>query len=156
MKNVATASWLVVALLAGAAPRATQAAQDRKQGGTAEAQIRQLEDQLTEATLRADASVYDRVFADDYTTTAMASGTRTKAKLIADAKSGMATTESLKLEDVKVRFYGDTAILTARRTQKSHYYGRDTSGAYYQIRVFVKQQGQWRAVALQTTPVPKA
>ena len=140
-----------ILILAGSSVAFTQTSQ----ADSVEKQIRRLENELNEASKRGDSAAYQRLLAEDYTTTAMASGTRTKAQLIADIKSGAQKTESITLEDVKVRVYGDTAILTALQTSKGQYKGRDTSGQFYRLRIYVKQQGQWRAVAFQTTPVAK-
>jgi hypothetical protein len=40
-------------------------------------------------------------------------------------------------------------------TEKSTYHGKDSSGQYSWTDVFVKRNGQWQAVASQSTKVPK-
>jgi hypothetical protein len=153
MKNPGLATLLVLATLSVAVTQAMQAAQSRARSITVEGQIQQLENELTQAAIKGDTSVLERLLAIDYTNTAMASGTRTRAQVIADVKSGAAKNDSITLEDVNVRVYDNVAILTARQTSKSQFKGRDTSGTYYRLRVYAKRLGQWRAVALQTTPV---
>jgi uncharacterized protein (TIGR02246 family) len=118
-----------------------------------EKEIRQLEEQLRAAAVKADTAAFERLLADDYTTTNLNGLTRSKAEVIADAKSGAAKTESLTLDSVKVRVYGDAAVLTADRTVKSTLRGQDTSGRLREIRVFVKRNGRWQAVAMQATPI---
>jgi uncharacterized protein (TIGR02246 family) len=118
-----------------------------------EKEIRQLEEQLRAAAVKADTAAFERLLADDYTTTNLKGLTRSKAEVIADAKSGAAKTESLTLDSVKVRVYGDAAVLTADRTVKSTLRGQDTSGRLREIRVFVKRNGRWQAVAMQATPI---
>ena len=58
-------------------------------------------------------------------------------------------------DEVQVRgIYGDTAILTDRRVRKGTAVdGKDISGQWRVTRVFVKQQGKWRAVAAAMTPI---
>jgi ketosteroid isomerase-like protein len=58
-------------------------------------------------------------------------------------------------DQVQVRgVYGDTVILTDRRVRKGRAAnGQDVSGQWRVTRVFVKQNGKWRAVAGAMTPV---
>ena len=93
----------------------------------------------------------DRLLADDYTTTGMNGATRSKAEVIADFKSGAQKTDSVSLDHVTVRVYGDAAVLTADRTTSSTLRGQDNSGRQREIRVFAKRDGRWQAVAMQTT-----
>jgi hypothetical protein len=44
-------------------------------------------------------------------------------------------------------------VLTADRTTKSSLRGQDNSGRQREIRVFVKRNGRWQAVAMQATPI---
>jgi ketosteroid isomerase-like protein len=63
--------------------------------------------------------------------------------------------EVLNWDDVKVRLYGDTALVTGRSTIK----GKDQQGAIDQqqrwIRVFLRQDGRWQLVHFQATRVQK-
>jgi len=118
-----------------------------------EKEIRDIEEQLRTAAVKGDGAAFDRLLADDYTSTNMSGLTRSKSEIIADAKSGAQKTESVSLENVKVRTYGDTAVLTADRTTKSTLRGQDNSGRQRQIRVYVKRNGRWQAVAMQSTAI---
>lgn len=89
--------------------------------------------------------------ADDYTNTNGAGPVRSKAQIIEDAKGGASKNASITLEDVKVRVYGDAAVLTATRTSKGSLRGKDPSGRFRVLRVYAKRPGGWRAVALQLT-----
>ena len=134
----------ILARAAGASPATDQAA---------EKEIRQIEEELRKAVVNGDAATFERVLSDDYTTTNVNGLVRTKAQLIADIKSGAAKTESLTLDDIKVRVYGDVAVLTAERTARSSLRGTDTSGRQRMIRVLVKKQGRWQPVAMQATAI---
>ena len=59
-------------------------------------------------------------------------------------------------DEIQIRgIYGDTAILTDRRVRRgAGSDGRDISGQWRVTRVFVKQDGKWRAVAAAMTPIP--
>lgn len=58
-------------------------------------------------------------------------------------------------DEIQIRgIYGDTVILTDRRVRKGAAGdGRDVSGQWRVTRVFVKQDGKWRAVAAAMTPI---
>jgi len=67
-------------------------------------------------------------------------------------KSGSFHYESREISDLKVRVYGkNTAVVTGRSVQKGTENGKDYSGDYLFTRVYVKQNGHWLTVALQTT-----
>jgi uncharacterized protein (TIGR02246 family) len=128
-------------------------AQNAADAAAVEKEVRQLEEQLRAAAVKGDAAAFERLLADDYTSTSMNGLTRSKGEVIADLKSGAQKTESVSLENVKVRVYGDAAVLTADRTTKSRLRGQDNSGRQREIRMFVKRDGRWQAVAMQTTPI---
>lgn len=54
---------------------------------------------------------------------------------------------------MKVRVFGDTAIVTGSDTEKSTYNGKDSSGKYIWTDIFVNRKGKWQAVASQSTNV---
>jgi hypothetical protein len=47
--------------------------------------------------------------------------------------------------------YDNTAVVTGRSIQNGKENGKDYSGDYRFTRVYVKQNGRWQTVALQTT-----
>jgi uncharacterized protein (TIGR02246 family) len=128
-------------------------AQNAADAAAVEKEVRQLEEQLRAAAVKGDAAAFERLLADDYTSTSMNGLTRSKGEVIADLKSGAQKTESVSLENVKVRVYGDAAVLTADRTTKSTLRGQDNSGRQREVRVFVKRDGRWQAVVMQTTAI---
>jgi uncharacterized protein (TIGR02246 family) len=151
MKRIVTTAVCVVVCASVTLARATAANKATDQ--TAEKQIRQLEEELRAAFVKGDAATVERVLADDYTTTNVNGVTRTKAQLIADIKSGAVKTESLTLDNIKVRVYGDAAVLTADRRSKGSLRGTDTSGHQRMIRVLIKRQGRWQPVAYAATAI---
>ena len=54
-----------------------------------------------------------------------------------------------------MRVYGDTAVITGRVTLKGKYSGKEASGLYRSISVWVNQRGRWRLVANQITLIAK-
>ena len=109
--------------------------------------VMQLESERIPALLRGDTAFIERVYAADYVVTGANGVVRTRPQVIADMKSGVQTFESMKNDDVKVRAYGDTAIVTGRTTQKGQYKGQPSLSPTLFTRVYVMRDGQWRLVA---------
>jgi uncharacterized protein (TIGR02246 family) len=118
-----------------------------------EREIRDLQQQYDKAALEQDASAYDRLFADDYTITQAGGKVNTKAEMIAMAKAGDTKFEVGRSDDVKVRLYGDTAIVSCRWTEKSTTKGKPFAGTLLYTTVWVKSNGRWQIVSDQGTLV---
>jgi len=113
----------------------------------------QMENDWTKAGVAGDAGALGKILADDWVGLGPA-GAMTKAQVLADVKSGDNKITSITLGDVKVRVFGDVAVVTGNDDEKSSYKGKDTSGHYLWTDVFVKRKGKWQAVASQSTLVP--
>ena len=59
----------------------------------------------------------------------------------------------MKADDIKVRVYGDTAVVTSRSTSKGKFNGQPFSELERSSDVFVKQNGQWKCVLTQLTRI---
>jgi len=55
---------------------------------------------------------------------------------------------------MKVRQFGETAVVTGMNEEKSQIKGKETSGRYVWTDVFVNRKGHWQAVASQVSRVP--
>ena len=135
--------------VAGAAPGFALAKDTAKD----EKELLQLERDWTQASVKADATALGKILGDDWVGQGP-TGAATKAQALADLKSGDSKTESITLGDMKVRFFGDIAVVTGSDEEKSSYKGKDTSGRYTWTDVFVKRKGHWQAVASQSTFFP--
>lgn len=118
-----------------------------------EQNLKRIEQELTDALLKGDASVFERYLADTFISTGPDGVVMSKAEFIAPIKSGDLKFESSKFDDMKVKAYGNTAFLTYQTTDKGTYKGNDLSGQYRWTDVFVKQDGGWQIVATQGTRV---
>src|SRR4029077_2665900 len=104
----------------------------------------------TQAGLKKDAGTLDRIIADEWVGVDHEGKAFTKAQVMADLKSGAATTQSVELGEMKVRVIGNTAFVAGSDTEKSMYKGKDTSGKYFWTDVFMMRNGRWQAVASQS------
>jgi ketosteroid isomerase-like protein len=117
--------------------------------------ITQLENQWAAAIAKNDVVAQDKIEAPDYMFSGSNGELMTRADMDGDVVSGAARTESMKLDEVKVRVLGDTAIVHGLETEKSTYKGADTSGQYRFTDIFVKRDGAWAAVATHASLVKK-
>ena len=112
--------------------------------------LRQMEHQWGVAVDKKDVAALDKILADDWVGV-YPEGAFTKAQTLADLKSGDIKVETVGTVDMKVRDFGEVAVVTGSEEDKSSYKGKDTSGHYTWTDVFVKRNGHWQAVASQNT-----
>ena len=139
---------VLMALLMTMAPQAASAA---PAAGSVEQAIAQMEKEWTEAGLRHDTAALERIVADDWTGVNWDGAKYTKSQAIDDLKSGTFVAQSVTMDPIKVRVFGDTAVATGGDTEKSTYKGKDSSGHFLWTDVYVKRNGKWQAVASQST-----
>ena len=116
-------------------------------------ELKKLENDRAQAVLKGDTATLDRMTADDYTVINISGQLLTKAQVLEAIKSGDLKYDQLENNDIQVRVYGDTAVLTGRTTQKGQFKGKDISGQTRFTRVYLKQHGKWQAVAFQATRI---
>jgi ketosteroid isomerase-like protein len=63
--------------------------------------------------------------------------------LVADVKSGDYTVQSMRIDDLKVRVYGDTAVVFGLETEKSRYKSKNSTGQYRFLDTWQKRNGRW-------------
>jgi ketosteroid isomerase-like protein len=122
----------------------------------AEEEIKQIERERNQALLKHDTATLDRMTSDDYTFINQRGELRTKTEILAGFKSGSFNYDAREVSDLKVRIYGDTAVVTGRAKQRGVENSKDYSGENRFTRVYVKQNGRWISVALQVTLVAKS
>jgi ketosteroid isomerase-like protein len=118
-----------------------------------EQELIKLENEWADAWVKRDAASFDRIIADDYTWTSPWGDVWTKAQDLALVKSGEAVIKSWVLADMKVRVYGDTAVVTGRNTIKETYKGEDVSGQNRWTHTWVKRAGRWQCVAAHSSEI---
>ena len=117
-----------------------------------ETHLRQMSDEWVKAMVRADASVLDRVLADDFYFTYPLEGDD-KASVISDLTSGELKIEHFARDHVSVRVFASTAVLTARDAVTWLYHGREIAGQYKVLIVFAEREGRWQICAIQACPI---
>ena len=113
-----------------------------------EAMLRQLNDEWVKALVRRDGVTLNRIMADDFFFAYPFEGDD-KDQFINDVVSGDVVVEYLNRENVSVRIWGETAVVTARDSAKWFYQGREWSGNYKIIHVYSHRDEEWKLVAVQ-------
>ena len=117
-----------------------------------ELHLRQMNDEWVKAVMRADAETLDRIMAEDFYFTYPLEGDD-KAQFIADVTSGDLKIEHITREQLTVRVFGSTAVLTVRDSATWMYHGRELVGQYKVLIVFAERNGSWQMCALQACPM---
>lgn len=77
----------------------------------------------------------------------------TKPEELNSFKSGESRLYSYEIGPVDVKVIGPVAVIQGSDIEKSTYKGKDTSGKWVWMDVFVKRDGKWQAVRSQTARV---
>jgi ketosteroid isomerase-like protein len=115
--------------------------------------LRQMNDEWVKALVRGDGETLGRIMAEDFFFAYPMEGDD-KDQFIGDVVSGEIRVEYINRENVSVRVWGDTAVLTARDSAKWYYKGRDFSGHYKIIHIYSYRDGKWQLVSVQACPIP--
>ncbi len=89
--------------------------------------------------------------ADDWIAIGADGKSQTKAQRAAEIKA--AHISSATMGDMKVRVFGDTAVVTGTDDESTMEDGKKSSDHYAWTDVFVKRNGKWLAVASQTAQI---
>ena len=121
-----------------------------------ERELTQLVNDINVAVVKADIPFLERVLHQDYVHHGQRGTVENRGEYLENRKTGRVDYDTLSAEEIKVRRYGDTAVVTYRSAAK----GKDQQGAIdYQrlfTRVFVRQDGRWQQIHSQATPIQLA
>ena len=98
-----------------------------------------------------DAAAFEKIAADDWIAITPEGKSQTKTQRAAEIKA--AHTTSATMGDMKVRVFGDTAVVTGTDDEVTMEDGKRASDHYVWTDVFVKRNGKWLAVASQTAQI---
>lgn len=117
-----------------------------------EQKLRRLNDEWVKALVRGDAETLNRIMSDDFFFAYPMEGDD-RGRFVADVVSGAIKVEHLNRENVSVRIWGNTAVLTAKDSARWFYNGRDFSGQYKIIHIYSQRDDQWQLVSVQACPI---
>lgn len=117
---------------------------------TKDADIRELEhlEQVwNEAHEHGDADALDKLWADDMEVAVPKMPVMSKTDVLKFARSGRMKFLVYRTSDVRVRVYGDAAVVTGRLQRKRSMNGQEMTDDWRFTKAYVRQAGQWRVVA---------
>jgi hypothetical protein len=135
--------------------------------------VREIDARLASALLRGDPTSVDAILADDYIEVNAQGLVKNKSDVMttvraqASAPRSVSVGPEIRVDETKVRSYGDTTILTSLKTTRNQHMENQalpqpsplsTQSDTYQerlMRVYSKLKGHWQLVASQTTAIAK-
>ena len=142
----------------GAASAHAQAAGAKKTskpaaGTSVEDQLKKMEKDRAAAVVKGDVAALEGMTSDDYILINANGQVSDKATTMNNIKTGNIKLTANDISDLKVRVYGNTAVVTGKSDAKGSIGGRELKGPVMFTRVYVKKNGKWQSVAFQQTPV---
>jgi ketosteroid isomerase-like protein len=118
-------------------------------------ELLKLENEFAQAITNNDADAVDGFLADDWIIVDPDGGIIDKARFLGVIKSGVLSHELMESADLRVRLYGNTAVVTGLTTTKGKFMGQDFTSCERATDIFVKQNERWRCVFTQLTRFTK-
>jgi len=147
------AALVMVFVLAGSLAQPSSG-MPRAQRHESRHEIDQLEQVWRDAILQRNASALDGLLADDYIAITPNGTLQSKDQTLDNLRSGTLHLVSLELSDRKVRFYGQTALVTSRAEVNGTNADGNFSGSYRYTRVYVRDdQGKWKIVSFEASRI---
>lgn len=120
-----------------------------------EEELLKVEEQFAEAIVKNDPEAIRRLVADDWIIINADGGIIDRERFLEVIKSGALTHEMMESDDMRVRVYGDSAVVTALTRTKGKFMGQEFSTKERATDCFVRFGGQWRCVLTQLTRFTK-
>lgn len=115
--------------------------------------LKRLECQWAAAVVRRDPAVLERLLARDFTVVYFEGTITDREDEIGVLETGAQRYVWMHVGDMRVRVYGNTALVLSRVAFKGTVDEQDLSGTYVQTHTWVRGPSGWQAVAAQTTRV---
>jgi hypothetical protein len=119
----------------------------------AERYIIESERQWAESVATGDSSVVERILADDFLGVDPKGNLYDKAKMITDTRNAPRYFASNRLNEVKMRFYGDTAIAQGNESWERRTGER---GRFVWTDTWTRRNGRWQIVAAEDLIAPES
>ncbi len=117
-------------------------------------EIDQLEQTWRDAVMNRSVSAMENLLADDYIAITPNGTLQSKEQTLANLRAGTLHIKSLDFSDRKVRFYGQTALVTSRAEVTGTNGETTLSGSYRYTRVYIRNsQGKWKIVSFEASRI---
>ena len=146
---------ILVAALVGSAKAQTAGADKANQEAIKE-EVRKVDEEGFQAVLKADVDTLNRIYADDVAFTYASGQVVSKAQAVEDIRSGRNKLFQLNHDDIHIRVYGDTVVLTGRSQSTLRCCSLNAKPSEVHRRftnVYKKLDGRWQLIAHQVTSI---
>lgn len=116
--------------------------------------LTRLEHKFAEAALAQDFATIEALLAPDFVGVNPYGMELSRAQVLDRMRSPDRRVTSLRHEKIRVRLFGDTAVVLAVTVVSGEDTGELVRGEFPYMRVWVKRQGRWLAVATQSSAMP--
>jgi ketosteroid isomerase-like protein len=144
--------FLLLALIACFGACNLQAGQTKPKKHEGRHEIFDLEDAWRNAVLKSDTNALSALLAEDYMAITANGTLQTKQEALANMRGHRVRINTLLLSDRKVRFYGNTALVTSLAEVAGTTPEGEISGSFRYSRVYVRDaQGKWKIVSFESS-----
>ena len=119
-----------------------------------DAEFSRLEDAWNTAHRTADADALDALWADDLEVAVPRMAPMSKSEALAFVRTGRMRFERYDTSDVRVRRYGDTAVITGRLQRTYTLGGNQRKDDWRFTKVYVRQNNAWRVTSFHASDAP--
>ncbi len=148
--------WMHAVLLVGLVlPALAQDAMRADVNSPDETEVKKLELDLAQMVIQGNWDQYAARLMDDYSASDRNGATQDKAASLAVFRNGKEKILDLAPEELNIRVYGDTAIVTGHFTMVQRRNGRVDTFFARETHVYLKRGGKWFLAASQATSVAK-
>jgi len=140
---------MMTALLALGAPAAQEDSPDARE-------LRQLETVWNSAHLDRNGAALATLWADDLEVAVPKMRVMSKSDALAFANSNRMKFDRYETSDIRVRLYGDSAVVTGRLQRTRTIDGRTMADDWRFTKTYVKQTGRWRVVSFHASDASPA
>jgi ketosteroid isomerase-like protein len=114
-------------------------------------ELERLETVWNEAHEHGDATALEKLWADDMEVAVPKMHVMTKADALKFARSGRMKFLSYRTSDIRVRVYGNAAVVTGRLQRRRSMNGQEISDDWGFTKTYVREAGQWRVVSFHSS-----
>jgi hypothetical protein len=116
-------------------------------------EIQKAEREIIQAMLKSDVAELDRLISDQLIFSAHTGKIFGKQADLDAHRSGNIKVESVEPEDYHIRMHGETALVFVLLRIKGYFFGNYSEGIFRFSRVWMKEEGEWKVVAGQSTMI---
>ena len=120
-----------------------------------EEEILKVENEFVDAIARNNREAIEQFVTDDWIIINADGGIIDKERFLGVIESGTLAHELMECDDMRVRAYGDCAVVTALTRSKGKFMGQEFTTHERSTDVFVRRDGEWRCALTQLTAFTK-